>query len=158
MNPGSFFSCSLPFAITWVDLKDIILNEMLEKDKYHLISLIDGILKTTENIGDHWQWRVGEMNEGYQKVQASCYKINKPWGYSMCSMVTVVNSTGLYIWQLLREWILNSVIVRKIFVVTFFMLIRFMWCSFFSITYIESLHCIPENSIMLHVNYFSVKV
>lgn len=97
MNPGSFFSCSLPFAITWVDLKDIILNVMLEKDKYHLISLIDGILKTTENIGDHWQWRVGEMNEGDQKVQASCYKINKPWGYSMCSIVTVVNSTGLYI-------------------------------------------------------------
>ena len=60
-------------------------------------SFRDGILKTTENIGDHWQWRVGEMNEGYQKVQASCYKINKPWGYSMCSMVTVVNSTGLYI-------------------------------------------------------------
>ena len=72
---------------------------MLEKDKYHLISLIDGILKTktTENIGDHWQWRVGEMDEGDQKVQPSCYKINKPWEYSMCNMVTVVSSTGLYI-------------------------------------------------------------
>ena len=32
----------LPFVTTWVDLEDILLNEMsqTEKDKYHMISLI----------------------------------------------------------------------------------------------------------------------
>ena len=35
----------LPFAIAWMDLKDIMLSEISqsEKDKYHMISLICGI-------------------------------------------------------------------------------------------------------------------
>ena len=34
----------LPFATVWMDLKDIMLNEISqsEKDKYHMISLICG--------------------------------------------------------------------------------------------------------------------
>ena len=35
----------MPFAASWMELKNIILNEVSqkEKDKYHLISLICGI-------------------------------------------------------------------------------------------------------------------
>ena len=33
----------LPFATTWMDLKGIMLSAMLEKDKYHMISLTCGI-------------------------------------------------------------------------------------------------------------------
>ena len=37
----------MPFAATWVDLQIIILSEVsqTEKDKYHMISLIYGVLK-----------------------------------------------------------------------------------------------------------------
>ena len=37
----------MPFAATWMDLEIIILSEVsqTEKDKYHMISLIHGILK-----------------------------------------------------------------------------------------------------------------
>ena len=37
----------MPFAATWMDLKIIILNDIsrTEKDKYHMISLMCGILK-----------------------------------------------------------------------------------------------------------------
>ena len=37
----------LSFAITWMDLEGIILNEMsqTEKGKYHIVSIICGILK-----------------------------------------------------------------------------------------------------------------
>ena len=37
----------MPFAATWMDLEMIILSEVsqTEKDKYHMISLIRGILK-----------------------------------------------------------------------------------------------------------------
>ena len=37
---------TLPFVITCMDLKGIMLTEKSEKDKYHLISLICGALKT----------------------------------------------------------------------------------------------------------------
>ena len=33
----------MPFAATWMDLEIIILNELSEKDKYHMITLICGI-------------------------------------------------------------------------------------------------------------------
>ena len=41
----------LPFAATWMDLEIIILSEVsqTEKDKYHMISLICGILKNDTN-------------------------------------------------------------------------------------------------------------
>ena len=32
-----------PFAATWIDLEDITLSEMLEKEKYPIISLVRGI-------------------------------------------------------------------------------------------------------------------
>ena len=37
----------MPFAATWMDLQILILSEVsqTEKDKYHIISLICGILK-----------------------------------------------------------------------------------------------------------------
>ena len=41
----------MPFAATWMDLEIIILSEVsqTEKDKYHMISLICGILKKDTN-------------------------------------------------------------------------------------------------------------
>ena len=33
----------MPFAATWMDLETIILSEVSQKDKYHMISLICGI-------------------------------------------------------------------------------------------------------------------
>ena len=47
----------MPFAPTWMDLEIIILSEVrqTEKDKYHMISLICGILKKnyTNNRNRH---------------------------------------------------------------------------------------------------------
>ena len=42
---------SLPFSATWMDLDIIILSEVsqTETDKYHVISLICGILKKVTN-------------------------------------------------------------------------------------------------------------
>ena len=41
----------MPFATTWMDLEILILSEISqrEKDKYHIISLICGILKNGTN-------------------------------------------------------------------------------------------------------------
>ena len=41
----------MPFAATWMDLEIIILSELsqIEKDKYHMISLICGLLKNDTN-------------------------------------------------------------------------------------------------------------
>ena len=33
----------MPFAATWMDLKILILSEVSQTDKYHIISLIHGI-------------------------------------------------------------------------------------------------------------------
>ena len=33
----------MPFAATWMELETLILSEMNQKDKYHMISLITGI-------------------------------------------------------------------------------------------------------------------
>ena len=33
----------MPFAPTWMELETLILNEVSQKDKYHVISLISGI-------------------------------------------------------------------------------------------------------------------
>jgi len=33
----------MPFAATWMELETLILSEMSQKDKYHMISLITGI-------------------------------------------------------------------------------------------------------------------
>ena len=33
----------MPFAATWMELKTLILSEMRQKDKYHMISFITGI-------------------------------------------------------------------------------------------------------------------
>ena len=55
---------------------------------------------------------VGKMGEGSQKVQTSSYKVNKSWDV-IYSMVTIVNNTVLYIWRLLRDYILKVLITRK---------------------------------------------
>ena len=41
----------MPFAATWLDLEKVILSEVnqTEKDKYHMILLICGILKNGAN-------------------------------------------------------------------------------------------------------------
>ena len=34
---------TMPIAATWIELEIIMLNEMSEKEKYHMVSLICGI-------------------------------------------------------------------------------------------------------------------
>ena len=33
----------MPFAATWMELENLILSQMSQKDKHHMISLITGI-------------------------------------------------------------------------------------------------------------------
>ena len=33
----------MPFVATWMELETLILSEVTQKDKYHMISLISGI-------------------------------------------------------------------------------------------------------------------
>ena len=40
----------MPFAATWMDLEMIILSEVRQKDKYHLISPICGILNDANEL------------------------------------------------------------------------------------------------------------
>ena len=44
----------MSFAATWMDLEIIILSELnqLEKDKYHMISLVCGILKKKKDTNE----------------------------------------------------------------------------------------------------------
>ena len=49
---------------------------------------------------------VGEKGEGDQKVQISFLRWMSS-GELMYRMVTIVHNTVLYIWKLLREWILK---------------------------------------------------
>ena len=39
---------TVPFATTWIDLEIIILSEISQKDRYHMISLICGIYNMTQ--------------------------------------------------------------------------------------------------------------
>ena len=34
---------TMPFGATWMELETLILSEVSQKDKYHMISLISGI-------------------------------------------------------------------------------------------------------------------
>ena len=63
----------MPFAVTWMHLEMITLNEVnqTEKDKYHMILLIYGILRKRykwtylQNKQSH---RLGEPPYGYQSI------------------------------------------------------------------------------------------
>ena len=61
----------MPFAATWMDLEIIILSEVsqTEKDKYHMISLVCGILKngTNELIYETERDRQRKQINGYQR-------------------------------------------------------------------------------------------
>ena len=38
-----YYSIRMKFAAKWMDLEIVILNEVLDKDKYHMLSLMCGI-------------------------------------------------------------------------------------------------------------------
>ena len=81
----------LSFAMTWMELEGIILREISQsgKDKYHLISLICGILETKQmNIGEgreKTEWEVvreggkpgGTLN--HRKQTEGCWRGGE-WG------------------------------------------------------------------------------
>ena len=33
----------MPFAATWMELETLILSEVIQKDKFHMLSLISGV-------------------------------------------------------------------------------------------------------------------
>ena len=72
----------------------------------------------------------------------------------MCSMVTTVNKTVLYIWTLLRKEILKVLITRKkIFVTTMDgCYLDLLWWSFRIDTSIKLLCCTPET----HIRFLSI--
>ena len=57
-----------------------MLSDKSEKNKYHIISPICGILKKKKEFIDTENRLIGgevdEMDQGYQNVQTSCYKIS----------------------------------------------------------------------------------
>ena len=81
----------MSFVTTWMKLEGIMLSEIsqTEKDKNHMISLMSGILTTTNELLDAENRlvvtrdggrQVNKMGEESQKVQISSYEINNPWG------------------------------------------------------------------------------
>ena len=66
----------LPYATTWMNLEDIMLSKIrqIQKDKYCMVSLINGILKKKKNQGNKVEWWLagtgGGGNDNGQTVQA----------------------------------------------------------------------------------------
>ena len=57
----------MSFSVTWMGLEMIILSEMSEKDKHHMISLICGILKKIQmNLFIKQTLRHRKQAHGYQ--------------------------------------------------------------------------------------------
>ena len=63
----------LLFATTRRDLVGILLNEISQQEKYHMISLISGIIDTENKlvVARGRGYGVGKMGEGGQKVPTS---------------------------------------------------------------------------------------
>ena len=61
----------MPCAATWMDLEIIILNKVsqIEKDKYHMISLIWGT------------WFLNDMNELIHKTEKDLQILKQTYGY-----------------------------------------------------------------------------
>ena len=56
----------LTSALTWIELEDIMLSEISQKDKYYIIPFIFKIVRLTENtMVVSRGWRMGEFN-GYE--------------------------------------------------------------------------------------------
>ena len=55
----------MPFAATWIDLEMIILSEVsqTEKDKYHMISLICGILKKKKSDTNEFIYKTERVSQ-----------------------------------------------------------------------------------------------
>ena len=60
----------MSFATTWMVLEIIILSEVSQKDKYHMISLISGIENMTQmnlSVKQNQTHRHGKQTCGYQR-------------------------------------------------------------------------------------------
>ena len=90
---------------TWLDIEDIMISEMREKDKYHMISLICEIVKKEKKknpeLREQWVGKLANWIERGKKVQIFSYKISHGG-----EMETIVN-IAFYIRNLLIECILK---------------------------------------------------
>ena len=72
MYPVEYYAATkkneiLLFATTWMELEGIMLNEMSDKDKYHMVSLIRGKQNKTKQTQLKQTHRHRDQRGGYQK-------------------------------------------------------------------------------------------
>ena len=85
----------MPYAETWRDLEIIILIEVSQtgKDKYHMISLICGILKMIQmNLFTRQKQthRHRKQNYGYQRERVGGWeRINKEFGINRYTLLYI---------------------------------------------------------------------
>ena len=89
----------MPFAATWMELETLILSEVSQKEKgkYHMISLIPGVLYTDTNEPFH-----RKENHGLGEQTCGCQGGGSG----------VVGKLGVHRYKLLPlEWISNEILL-----------------------------------------------
>ena len=92
---------------------------------YLLFHIHINFLPDLQILGRNWLFNIStqtfdtclELNISQTKLQTSSYKVNRSWGCNI--QHGDCNNTVLYISKLLREQILNGLIIRKKFITIF---------------------------------------
>lgn len=101
--PGSKRKEILTYATAWMNLEDLILNEIsqLQKDKYYMMSLLHGLQSTQIHRDRKWKdgcqgsrdWGKGEFNGN----RVSVLQDGKTSGDQLQNNVKVLHTNKLYI-------------------------------------------------------------